>query len=134
MIYLTKKQKIILSLVLIIIMMLLCKFNKSLNSQEIQNFNNNNNTPKIINFNTSWCYWSKKLQPVWDELTENMKNKNIQCIDLKCDLDENKETCEKYNVQGFPTIKLIVDNKVIDYEGDRSLDNLSKFIEKNTIN
>ena len=60
------------------------------NVQKIVNITNNDSTPKIINFNASWCYWSKKLQPVWDNLTDSMRNKHIEVLDIKCELDENK--------------------------------------------
>ena len=99
--------------------------------KNIQNFSNKDNVPKIINFNTSWCYWSKKVQPVWEELTTSMKGKDIEVLDVKCDLDENRELCERYQVEGFPTIKLVIGNSILDYEGDRSLDDLKKFIHEN---
>ena len=60
-----------------------------------------------------------------------MKGKDIEVLDVKCDLDENREICDRYQVEGFPTIKLIVGNNILDYNGDRSLDDLSKFIQTN---
>jgi len=104
---------------------------KPIANEEIQQFNNLNTKPKIINFNTSWCYWSKKVQPVWDKLTEAMKGKDIEVLDVKCDLEKNQELCEKYQVEGFPSIKLVVGNSILDYEGDRSLDDIKKFISTN---
>ena len=131
---LTKKQLIIVFLVVIIFIMLCYKYTKPSKVQSIHNiqkFDNKDNTPKIINFNTSWCYWSKKIQPVWEQLTDGMKGKDIEVLDVKCDLDENREICDRYQVEGFPTIKLIVGNNILDYNGDRSLDDLSKFIQTN---
>ena len=43
----------------------------------------------------------------------------------------------KFNIQiqGFPTLKLFrADNKVVDYEGDRSLADLVRFLKKNAAN
>ena len=112
--------------------MLFYKFTRK-STIKIVNIKNSNNdtTPKLINFNTSWCYWSKKIQPVWDTLTESMKGKDIEILDVKCDLDKNKDLCERYQVEGFPSIKLVIGNNVLDYEGDRSLDHMKKFIHEN---
>lgn len=134
MLNLNNQDLIIIALIGLIVIML---FNNLRNNRRIQNvqkianITNNDSTPKIINFNASWCYWSKKLQPVWDNLTDSMKNKDIEVLDIKCELDENKELCNRYQIEGFPTIKLIVGNNVIDYEGERSYEGLTRFINTN---
>ena len=132
MLNLSNQDLIIIALIGLIIIML---FNNLRNNRRIQNvqkivnMTNNDSTPKIINFNASWCYWSKKLQPVWDNLTDSMRNKDIEVLDIKCELDENKDLCNRYQIEGFPTIKLIVGNNIEDYNGDRSLEGLTKFID-----
>ena len=85
---------------------------------------------KFVNYNTTWCYWSKKLQPTWEKLEQNAENdETIEIVDVKCDLKENEELCKKEQIQGFPSMKLYVDDEVIDYNGDRSLEDIQKFIE-----
>ena len=128
----TNQNLIILGLIGLIAIMLFSNFRNNRKIQYVQkiiNVSNNDTTPKIINFNASWCYWSKKLQPVWDDLTDYMKNKDIEVMDIKCELDENKDLCNRYQIDGFPTIKLIVGNNIEDYNGDRSLEGLTKFID-----
>ena len=127
----SRKHIIIVVLVVMIIVMLFYKYTRSSKVKSMQNFESQDLKPKIINFNTSWCYWSKELQPVWDKLTDDMKGKDIEVLDVKCDLDANKEICDRYQVEGFPTIKLIVGDTILDYSGERSLDGLSKFINTN---
>ena len=97
----------------------------------LAHFDNKNSTPKFINFNTTWCYWSKELTPTWNELIKEMSNKDIEIIDLKCDLEDNSELCKRYEIYGYPTIKLMHGNKIVDYNGDRSLEDMKKFIESN---
>ena len=134
MITLSNKEVIILFLVSLIVIMLFYKLKRGTKVQSIQkivNYSNDDKTPKLINFNASWCYWSQKLQPTWDKLTEEMNGKDIDILDIKCDEDKNTDLCRRYEIEGFPTIKLIVGNNVIDYNGDRSLDDFSKFIQRN---
>ena len=78
---------------------------------------------KLINFNSSWCHWSKKIKPILREY--------IDIIDIKCDLIINKNICEKYNIYEYPTIKLINNNKIIDYSGEIDLHELKLFIKNN---
>ena len=88
---------------------------------------------KFINYNTTWCYWSKKIQPVWDKLKKlNENNENVEILDIKCDLKNNEKLCNDNEIEGFPTLKLYTDDdQVIDYQGDRSLEDLVKFLEAN---
>jgi len=94
-------------------------------------FDNLSETPKFINFNTTWCYWSKKLAPTWEELKTAMSGKDIEIVDLKCDIESNEELCARYQIEGYPSIKLIQGNNIIDYEGDRSLEDMKNFINSN---
>ena len=89
---------------------------------------------KFINYNTTWCYWSKKIQPVWDKLKKlNENNENVEILDIKCDLKNNEKLCNDNEIEGFPTLKLYTDDdQVIDYQGDRSLEDLVKFLEANS--
>ena len=85
-----------------------------------------------INFNSSWCHWSRKMKPLWKELRDKNKFSNIDIIDIKCDLGRNKKLCDKYDIHEYPTIKVITKDKTIDYEGEISYDNIILFI-KNSI-
>lgn len=83
--------------------------------------------PMIMNFNTDWCYYSKKFQPIWDDFSKKMKAKNITIKDIKCDKSDNESLCAKYDVEGFPTVKLVKNNKVYEYTGKRTVDDLSNY-------
>ena len=87
--------------------------------------------PTIINFNTSWCGYSQQFQPIWDSFTEAMSSKDINIIDMKCDLHENRELCDKYYVRGYPTVSLFHDGNRIDYDGDRTVKDLTQFLNDN---
>jgi len=50
-------------------------------------------------------------------------------------MDSTANEIEDIKVQGFPTIKLIQkgENKVIDYNGERTLDGFVKFLESDGV-
>lgn len=82
---------------------------------------------QLINFHSSWCHWSKKIKPLWEKLKEEMKFSNIDLIDIKC--DSNKKLCDEYNIDSYPTIKLVNGNKVVEYTGDINEKDINLFIK-----
>ena len=86
------------------------------------------NKIKLIFFNSSWCFWSKKLLPILNEIKND---KNIEVIEIKCDLNINKKICDKYKIYEYPTIKLINNDKIIDYTDDVNLHKIKLFIKNN---
>jgi len=81
----------------------------------------------LVEFYAPWCGHCKQLFPIWHELGEKFKDSDNVVI-AKIDLTANE--LEEVKVDGFPTIKLFrkEDNKVINYDGERSLDGFIKFI------
>jgi len=82
----------------------------------------------LVEFYAPWCGHCKQLAPIWDELGEKFKDSETVVI---AKMDSTTNELEDVQVQGFPTIKLFKkgDNKVIDYNGDRTLEGFVKFIE-----
>lgn len=76
-----------------------------------------------------WCGHCKKLEPVYAELAEKVKN-NPEIVIAKMDATENEHPLMP--VTGFPTIRLFKpnDKTPVDYSGDRSLNDLVSFIEQ----
>ena len=127
----SKKNMIIIVLAVIVLVLFVRKiFSNRSSGSEISDFDNVSNTPKFVNFNASWCYWSKKLAPTWENLKDDMSNKDIEILDIKCDTAENKDLCERYAIDGYPSIRLIQGNKIYSYDGDRSLDDMKDFINE----
>ena len=94
---------------------------------------------KVFNFNTSWCGWSKKLQPEWDKFRQLIIDNNlnhIEVYDIKCDNDSNSQLCKEYDVRGYPYIvieKMTNTNNQserIIYDQDRTADNLLSYIKQ----
>ena len=90
--------------------------------------NNNSNTTKMYNFNTSWCGYSVRFQPIWDEFKKSNANPSLEIIDVKCDNDDNKDLCKKYDVPGYPSVvKVHSDGSIKHFDGTRTVEGLMDF-------
>jgi len=70
------------------------------------------------------------MKPDWDELGEEFENsKKVLIGDVDCTADGSKKTCERFGVEGYPTIKYFnpPDMEGEKYEGERDLKGLKKF-------
>lgn len=84
-----------------------------------------------------WCGHCKRLAPVWEQLGEAAAKQAPNLIIAKMDGTENDIPEEAgFDVSGFPTLKFFKadTNELIDYDGDRSIEDLTDFISKHTSN
>lgn len=88
------------------------------------------NTDKdvLVEFYAPWCGHCKQLSPIWDKLGDAFAEKDDVVI---AKMDSTANEVEDIKIQGFPTIKLFQkgDNKIVDYNGERTLEGFTKFLE-----
>ncbi|KAJ2804247.1 hypothetical protein H4S07_004273, partial [Coemansia furcata] len=82
--------------------------------------------PWFIKFYAPWCTHCQHLAPIWIQLGEASKGK-VNIGKINC--DEASTLCAKYNVQGYPTLKLLWEGETTDFKGTRDLSSLSTFVE-----
>jgi thiol-disulfide isomerase/thioredoxin len=86
----------------------------------------------IYMFTVEWCPHSKKALPVWEDLKEKYNDKKYNGQLLKfitVDGEENSDLADKYKVEGFPTIKLVKGNQIIEYDAKPTKEHLEEFLK-----
>ena len=88
----------------------------------------------LVLFFVDWCPHCKSVKPEWEKLMKlnntkvNGKNIKIQAANAEGS-EVEKEAARDNNVEGYPTIKLISQSEVVDYNGPRNADDMGKFVK-----
>jgi len=93
--------------------------------------NKNVDSVELYFFYTDWCPHCKSAKPIWEDLkntTTMINNVKINYIDVNC--EKEKELAEKFSIEGYPTIKLVKDNQVIEYDAKPEKETLILFLNK----
>jgi thiol-disulfide isomerase/thioredoxin len=92
-------------------------------------------TATLMLFYVDWCPHCKTAKPEWNDLKEQYDNKQINGYTLlfdeyNCTNESNEihDLIKKYNIEGYPTIKLLKDNEVIEYDAKPTKETLEKFL------
>lgn len=95
----------------------------------------NSKTAELMFFFADWCPHCKAAKPIWNDLKSEYDNKTIngyRVLFIEVDCSEETAEVEKlmnqYNIEGYPTIKLIKDGQVIEYDAKPSSETLTKFL------
>ena len=82
-------------------------------------------------FYTNWCPLCKKARKEWDDFVNithgHVKNVNIVFKEIDCDKDI--DIADKFNITGYPTIKLVYDYKTYEYDAKPDKNTLIQFID-----
>lgn len=137
--------KIILGLIFILILFLISYYvYKSFTKKYTYTPNKENELIKdtkdyknaqIILWYANWCPHCKASKPSWDIIKEKYDNKNVngyllEFIEVDCtqETPEVESSMNKYNIEGFPTIKIIKDGTEINFDAKPTEQSLDQFI------
>ena len=105
------------------------------NSERVPNGTMPSNKAELLFFYAEWCPHCKTAKPIWNELKTEYENKTIngyQIIFTEIDCSEESAEVEKmmnqFSVEGYPTIKLLKDGQIIEYDAKPSKETLTKFL------
>jgi thiol-disulfide isomerase/thioredoxin len=96
---------------------------------------NSNKTAEMMLFYVDWCPHCKTAKPEWENLKSEYEGKQINGYNLKfteynCTAEsaENDELMNKYKIEGYPTIKLLKGDQVIEYDAKPTKSTMEQFL------
>lgn len=96
---------------------------------------NSNKTATMMLFYVDWCPHCKTAKPEWDTLKSqydgnSINGYTINFMEYNCttESDEVSKLMDKYRIEGYPTIKLIKDNQVIEYDAKPTKSTMEQFL------
>lgn len=90
---------------------------------------------ELMLFYTDWCPHCKTAKPEWEQVKAEYEGKQINgytimFTEVNCtnETPEVEKLIRTYKIEGYPTIKLIKDNQVIDYDAKPTKATLVQFL------
>jgi thiol-disulfide isomerase/thioredoxin len=90
---------------------------------------------EIFFFHTTWCPHCKSAKPEWDQLKAELNGSAINGYKVTfTEIDCTEETPEvemmvqKFKIEGYPTVKLVKDGQVIEYDAKPTKDTMHEFL------
>jgi len=93
----------------------------------------------ILFFFADWCPHCTKARGPWNDFVASYDGKTINNIAISCEefdcsdsatsTPKTKNAIQRYNIEGFPTIKMLKGDQVIDFDAQISAFSLKKFVQ-----
>lgn len=94
---------------------------------------NDDNVAQLYLFKVDWCPHCKTAKPVFDEVETELNgrliNEKYTVVFKTVDCEGEPELADKFKIEGFPTIKLIKDGQVIEYDAKPDKEKIKEFLE-----
>tara|TARA_Y100000389_G_scaffold166879_1_gene171807 strand:+ start:845 stop:1327 length:483 start_codon:yes stop_codon:yes gene_type:complete len=112
--------------------------NKEGLKKDIANMNTRkeNQIATVIFFHVDWCPHCKTAKPEWDTFKTQLNDKTInnytiKCIEYNCTDDKDSKIqalLNKYNIESYPTVKLLKDEQIIEFDSKITQNTLTSFV------
>jgi thiol-disulfide isomerase/thioredoxin len=95
----------------------------SVTGGEPEQFAQLNSVRKVTLWYTPWCGYCTRFKPTWNQLKENLSKTGVIFTEV------NGDEVKVDYVKSYPTIIMLGENgHPVKYEGDRTLDGLTKWV------
>ncbi|MDD5340991.1 MAG: thioredoxin [Patescibacteria group bacterium] len=89
----------------------------------------NSQTPVLVDFWAEWCGPCRMMEPILEELGKELEGKPVKIG--KCNVDENQDLAQKYEILSIPAFKIFKGGKVVEeFVGAQTKDSLKSKLEK----
>ena len=94
---------------------------------------------ELFLFYATWCPYTKKVLPIWEQLKEKYDRKVINRysgVFKEYDGDKQEKEIDeiskrfKKKIDGYPTIILVKENEVIEFDANPTQENLEEFLQR----
>lgn len=108
--------------------------NREFDSKE--NSNNPNNVPNVdvLFFYVEWCPHSRDAKcNAWDDVSEKyhgtiINGSKVFFKFIDCEDESNASLVQEHNITGYPTIKLVKDNGIVEFNANPTKPSLTSFL------
>jgi thiol-disulfide isomerase/thioredoxin len=86
---------------------------------------------QLFLFKVEWCPHCKTAKPVFDEVEKELNGRQINgyTVTFKTvDCEAEPDLADKFKIEGYPTIKLVKDGQVIEYDAKPEKDKIKEFL------
>ena len=111
---------------LLILLLLVILLRNKRNNTSIELMNNNKS---VMFFFAPWCGHCNSFKPTWNKFKTYLDNHDIKYKEI--DYEENSSLCDKYNIQGFPTVLIDNNSNIEEYVGNRTYESLVSWVNNN---
>ena len=102
---------------------------------DVANVNQRNKDVTIFFFHVDWCPHCKKALPEWNKFKADNDGKSVNGYKVNCvEMDCTNETSDitrainEYNIESYPTIKMLKDNQKIEFDSKITNTALNSFV------
>ncbi|KAI3820123.1 hypothetical protein L1987_13981 [Smallanthus sonchifolius] len=84
----------------------------------------------LVDFYATWCGHCKRLSPELNKAAPMLSGLKKPVVIAKIDADKYSRIASKYEIDGFPTLKIFMHGVPTDYRGPRKSDSLVRYLRK----
>jgi len=103
---------------------------------DVANANMREKELSVYFFYVDWCPHCKTALPDWIKFKneydgKEINNYTVNCVEMNCteETQEIEDAIAQYKIEGYPTIKMTKDNKIIEFDAKITYNALEKFVQ-----
>jgi thiol-disulfide isomerase/thioredoxin len=92
---------------------------------------NDDKVAQLFLFKVEWCPHCKTAKPIFDEVEKELNGRQVNgyTVTFKTvDCEAEPDLADKFKIEGYPTIKLVKDGQVIEYDAKPDKDKIMEFL------